>query len=189
MSLALSFFDLTWQDQSWLSSGGFDLLGGGSRYLRAYYAVLVMIMGDNTHLKSDFETIFAIVTGLIGSCANAVIFANVANLTAQLNSNSSRHQQRMDSVAQAMRRLNVEPSTARRIRDYYEYVWVRHKDHQGDAFITSLPRQLRSRTSCMLHEQKLRSCPLFKDCDRKFIAALSTTLVPEVYLPAEFIGA
>ena len=76
-------------------------------------------------LESDFETVFAIVVGLIGSCVNAIIFANVANLTAQLNSNSSLHQRRMDGVAQAMRKLNVEPSTARRIRDYYEYVCPR----------------------------------------------------------------
>ena len=53
--------------------------------------------------------------------------------------------------------------------------------------VRSLPSQLRSRTSCMINESKLRTCPLFEKGDRKFIAALATALLPEVYLPAEFI--
>jgi CRP-like cAMP-binding protein len=191
--LACLFFiisDVVYQDPvmtSWLESNAFEELPNQSQYVRAYYAVVLMIMGDNINLQSDAETIFAIIAGLVGSCVNAIIFANVANLTAQLNSNSALHQRRMDGVAQAMRTLNVEPSTARRIRDYYEYVWIRHRDHEGDHFIRSLPSQLRSRTSCMIHEHRMRLCPLFNKCDRKFIAALSTTLLPEVYLPAEFI--
>ena len=173
--------------ESWLQLQQYEDLPNESKYVRAYYAVVLMIMGDNILLHSDSETVFAIVVGLIGSCVNAIIFANVANLTAQLNSNSALHQRQMDGVAQAMRKLNVETSTARRIQDYYEYVWIRHRNHQGDHFIKSLPAQLRSRTSCMIHEGRMRLCPLFTKCDRKFIAALSTTLYPEVYLPAEFI--
>lgn len=172
---------------SWLEFKGYVDLPGASKYVRAYYTVVLMIMGDNVDLQANSEFVFGICVGLVGSCVNAIIFANVANLTAQLNANSSQHQRRMDSVAQAMRRLNVEPSTARRIRAYFEYVWVRHRDHQGHQFITSLPAQLRSRTSCMLHEARIRTCPLFGKCDRKFVAALSTTLAPEVYLPGEFI--
>ena len=33
----------------------------------------------------------------------------------------------------------------------------------------------------------IRTCPIFKSIERKFIAALSTKLVPEVYLPSQFI--
>ena len=39
----------------------------------------------------------------------------------------------------------------------------------------------------MVHERMIRTCPLFAGCERKFIAALSTVLQPEVYLPAQFI--
>lgn len=184
--LLASFLSET-RGKSWLNENDYDELPLSSRYLRAYYSVLLMIMGDQIIVNHDSETLYAIVVGLIGSCVNAVIFANVANLTAQLNSNSAMHQRRMDGVAQAMRRLNVERSTATRIRDYYEYVWVRHRNHQGDHFIRQLPAQLRNRTACMIHEAKLRSCPLFTRCDRKFIAGLATTLLPEVYLPSEFI--
>jgi CRP-like cAMP-binding protein len=172
---------------TWLDTDRFIDATIPSKYARSYYIVIMMIMGDNIEPTHDSETVFAIIVGILGSCVNAIIFANVANLTAQLNSNSAQHQRRMDSVTQAMRKLHIEPSTARRIRNYYEYVWVRHRDHQGDQFIRTLPQQLRQRTSCMMHEGRIRSCPLFSNLDKKFIAALSTTLLPEVYLPAEFI--
>eukprot|EP00966_Prymnesium_polylepis_P174759 4044283-Prymnesium_polylepis.2 len=33
----------------------------------------------------------------------------------------------------------------------------------------------------------IRMCPLFKNADRNLVASLSVTVVPEVYLPAQFI--
>ena len=33
----------------------------------------------------------------------------------------------------------------------------------------------------------IRTCPLFANSERKFIAAITTILMPEVYLPAQFI--
>ena len=44
----------------------------------------------------------------------------------------------------------------RRIRGYFNYRWVVHRDNEADELIHSLPMPLRSRAACMLHESYIR---------------------------------
>lgn len=156
-------------------------------YVATYYYTLLMLMGDDVDPSSAAEYSFIVLVVLIGACVNATIFANVASLVAQLTAPSAAHQAKVDSIDRAMKQLSIDSTTVKRIRGYYHYRWTRHRDHAGDHFIHELPYQLRTRTSCMVHEGMIRTCPLFATSERKFIAALSTVLVPEVYLPAQFI--
>ena len=158
-----------------------------SQYAFSYYTTLMMMMGDSVSPTDGWEVLFASFVGLLGACVNAYVFATVAHLVAQLSAESAVHQARMNDVTSAMMRLRVNDATARRVRAYFEYRWVRHRDHSGDAFIRSLPLQLRSDVSCMVHHALIRRCPLFHDADRRLLAAIATALVPEVYLPSEFI--
>ena len=156
-------------------------------YILTYYTTLLMLMGENVEPTNPWETTYVVIVVLIGACVNATIFANVASLVSQITAPSAAHQARVDAIDRAMRQLDIDAVTTKRIRGYFYYRWTRHRDHAGDMFIQSLPYQLRTRTSCMVHESMIRLCPLFKSSERKFIAALSTALVPEVYLPAQFI--
>jgi hypothetical protein len=156
-------------------------------YVLTYYYTLLMLMGDDVEPTTAGETVWVVLVVLMGACVNATIFANVASLVSQITAPSAAHQSKIDAIDRAMRALNIDGTTSRRIRGYFAYLWTRHRDHAGDSFIQTLPYQLRTRTSCMVHESMIRTCPLFKAAERKFIAALSTALVPEVYLPAQFI--
>ena len=158
-----------------------------SQYAFSYYTTLMMMMGDSVSPTDGWEVLFASFVGLLGACVNAYVFATVAHLVAQFSAESAVHQARMNDVTSAMMRLRVNDATARRVRAYFEYKWVRHRDHSGDAFIRSLPVQLRSDVSCMVHHALIRQCPLFHDADRRLLAAIATALEPEVYLPSEFI--
>lgn len=91
--------------------------------------------------------VYVVFVVLIGSCVNATIFANVASLTAQMTAPSAEHQAKMDSIDRAMRQLNLDTFTARRIRGYFNYKWVRHRDHAGEIFMKRLPYQLQTRTA------------------------------------------
>jgi len=68
----------------------------------------------------------------------------------------------MDNIDRTMLHLGLDKATSRRIRGYFNYKWVRHRDHAGEDFIASLPYQLKMRTASMVHEPLLRTCPLFK---------------------------
>eukprot|EP00965_Chrysotila_dentata_P252597 6210777-Pleurochrysis_carterae.AAC.1 len=61
----------------------------------------------------------------------------------------------------------MPPKTSKRIRAYYDYVWHRHRDYAGEDFIKSLPSQLRSRVSYIVHAPAINSCLLFSKLHRK----------------------
>ena len=157
-------------------------------YLTTYYFTLLMLMGDDVSPTHAGEYAYLAIVALLGACVNATIFANVASLVAQLTAPSTRHQAKIDSIDRAMSQLALDATTVKRIRGYYHYRWTRHRDHAGEKFVKDLPYQLRTRTSCMVHEEMIRKCALFSEADRKFIAALSTVLMAEVFLPAQFIA-
>ena len=69
----------------------------------------------------------------------------------------------------------------------YEYRWRCHRDHETEEFVGTLPAQLRSEVSFLMHWRLIRRCPLFTLLDRNLVAAIATTLQPEVYLPSEFV--
>jgi len=156
-------------------------------YVFTYYWTMLMLMGDGVDPTTDLEAMFVVGVGLIGACVNAIIFANVASLVSQMSAVSAAHQSRMDEIDRAMRALKLDQDTKLRIRDYFQYIWSRHKDFASFSFMSRLPEELRSRTACLVFEKLLRSCPLFAQADRKFVAALCVSLHPEVYLPSQFI--
>lgn len=110
-----------------------------------YYRSLMMVMGDNIAPQRTIEYVFAAGVALLGSCMNAVIFANVATLVAQMGEASSRYKLRMDAVMQALRPLKLSPTSRQRVHAYFEYLWVRHRDHTGQQFFEMLPFELRKR--------------------------------------------
>ena len=94
---------------------------------------------------------------------------------------------RMGHIDAALKRVGVKTKIANRIRAYYEYRWACHRDHEVDEFLLTLPSQLRSDVSCHVHWRLIRRCALFASADRRLVAAISTNLQPEVFLPSEFI--
>ena len=152
-----------------------------------FYQTMMMVMGDGTGPTNQIEVVFTCFCVLLGACVNAAVFANVAWLVSQMSATNAFHVQRMANIDAAMKRVGVKPKTANRVRAYYEYRWQCHRDHEVDEFVSTLPAQLRSDVSCLLHWRLIRKCPLFATADRRLVAAVSTALEPEVFLPSEFI--
>ena len=156
-------------------------------YLTCFYSSLMMVMGDGVSPQTNGEHVFASIISLLGACMNAVIFANVAALVAQMGEAYTRHKLRMDAITEAMRSLRVTSASRQRIRAYFEYCWVRHRDFAANDFFSMLPLQLRKRITVQVHAEKLRTLPLFAEVDGRFLASLSMHLAPEVFLPDEYI--
>ena len=152
-----------------------------------FYTILMAIMGDNIGPTDRVEVVFVGFCVFLGACVNAVVFAQVAFLVSQMSAASAYHANRMAQVNRALIRVGARRKTADRVRAYYEYRWRCHRDHEVEKFVTTLPAQLRSDVSCLLHWRLIRRCPLFGAADRRLVAAVTTTLKPEVYLPSEFI--
>ena len=182
-----------------------------------FYSTMMMVMADSTGPTNQIEVAFTVCCLLFGACVNAIVFANVAWLVSQMSAANVFHAQRMTNVDTAMvfaatrtwnddgrargrmsrissstlcprqERVGVKSKIAARVRAYYDYRWQCHKDHEVDEFVATLPAQLRSDVSCLMHWRLIRRCPLFTSADRRLISAIATALQPEVYLPSEFI--
>ena len=50
-------------------------------------------------------------------------------------SRSVAHRAKMDDITRAMATLRVDSATEYRIRYYFQYIWMRHKDFGVDRFI------------------------------------------------------
>jgi hypothetical protein len=158
-----------------------------TQFTMCYYTTLMMLMGDAIDFTNNSEGVFAICLVLFGAFVNATIFANVSSLVLNMGQNSARHKNQMDGIGKAMRQLNVPVPVATRVRAYFEYLWTRHRDHAGDAFIMTLPGPLRTRVSILVHGHCLLQCPLFKEVDDRLVSSVAAELRPEVYLPTEFV--
>ena len=90
-------------------------------------------------------------------------------------------------TAPTLTNAQVDETSQNRISAYFDYCWVRHHDFAGHDFVQQLPFQLRKRVAIQVHERKLRQVPLFAEVEGRFLAALATYLIPEVYLPEEYI--
>lgn len=56
-----------------------------TQYAFTYYYTMMMIMGDSTTPTDGWEVLFVVLVVICGSCINATIFANVANLVSQMS--------------------------------------------------------------------------------------------------------
>ena len=157
------------------------------RYFFMYHSTLLIMMGEQSNPVRTGEIIFVSITIVVGSCVNAIIFANVASLVAQLGDHAARHAKRMESVNSAMRVLKTSPRIQKRVKSYFEYLHARHHNHEGEAFIRSLPYPLRLRIGYMLFEGMLRQYDLFDRSDPRIVAGIATVLVAEVFLPPQLI--
>mmetsp|Transcript_35591 Transcript_35591/g.93491 ORF Transcript_35591/g.93491 Transcript_35591/m.93491 type:complete len:304 (-) Transcript_35591:129-1040(-) len=185
--LSAVFYPIANRDGKWLDTQGYRSDDWFHNYAFCYYGCMMMIMGDNTNPSDTLEVVFMWAVVMTGGLVNATIFAQVASLVAQMNALTNDHQRKMDRVVMAMHSLKIPDNTQARVRAYFEYVWVRHKDHAGDQFIKDLPTQLRARVSYVVHEPLVHSYPLFAKMTRKIVSALASKLTPEVYLPKEYI--
>jgi hypothetical protein len=97
------------------------------RWLVAFYHALCMLLGENTEPVQVAEYVVHILVLLVGAILQAYIFGQVALLISDQNSTSMKWKQKMDNVGGLMRALELPKGLQRRIRNYYEYYWNRHK--------------------------------------------------------------
>lgn len=88
----------------------------------------------------------------------------------------------------ALRYAGVPSRNAERVQQYYEYLQTRsHPGAEGMAFLGDLPAGLSSRLTRFLHTKDLCKLPIFQDCERGFIAALSNRMKMINMAPMESI--
>lgn len=187
--IACLWFLVTKQNSlsGWVASAGLDGRTWTSQYPKVYYTTLMMVMGDSIDDINDSEFIIASFVVIVGITMNATIFASIASYAAQISADTAQHKNKMNSVQRSISSLKLPQGLSNRIQQYYEYCWLRHRDFSAQALLDELPDVFQRRCAFIVHEQKLRRFGPFAQADERFVAALSTKLHPEVYMPEAYI--
>ena len=45
---------------------------------------------------------------------------------------------RVDVIDRSMKRLGIDRFFSQKVHEYYEYVWARHRDHEGQRLISEV---------------------------------------------------
>ena len=87
------------------------------------------------------------------------------------------------SMRDEMMEMLALPTRLReKVKDFYDYVWIRHSDFASHQLINALPAPLKRDVSTHVYMAMIKKVPAFENCDGEFLARLCIALRPEVFL-------
>eukprot|EP00002_Diphylleia_rotans_P006206 TRINITY_DN1553_c1_g2_i1.p1 TRINITY_DN1553_c1_g2~~TRINITY_DN1553_c1_g2_i1.p1 ORF type:complete len:1054 (+),score=191.69 TRINITY_DN1553_c1_g2_i1:69-3230(+) len=156
----------------------------------AYWALVVMTtvgFGDIVPITNT-EKCFTIVTMITGVSIYATIFGNMATMIAQMDASATRYREKLDALHEYMRYRSLPQYLRKRILNYYDVIWSRHKGIDENAILNELPSSLRSEIALYLNRELVENVPLFKGTNEPgFINSLVVMLKPQVALAGDNI--
>ncbi len=177
-------------DSSWVVRCGIEASQPAAQYVRSLYWTITTMTtvgyGDITPVRTA-EYIASMVVMLLGASMYAFIIGNVASLLSNLDSAKADYWNRMESVTEYLRYRRVPQRLGVRVRNYYEYLWARHRGLHQDAFFSDLPEPLRLEVLLHLTRDLLEQVPLFKHCSPSLRNALLMGLEPRTYDPDSLV--
>ena len=124
---------------------------------------------------------------LLGASMYAFIIGNVASLLSHLDSGKVSHWNRMETVTEYLRSRNVPKKLVTRVREYYEYLWDRHRGFPNHALVDDVPESLRLELLHSLASDLLENVPLFKYCKPELRDSLLIALKRHSYDPGSLV--
>ena len=177
-------------ESSWVMRCGIDAAGPMAQYVRSLYWTITTMTtvgyGDITAARTS-EYVVSMVVMLLGASMYAFIIGNVASLLSNLDSAKADYWIRMETVTEYLRYRRVPQHLGTRVRNYYEYLWARHRGMHEDTLFSDLPGPLRLEVLLHLTRELLEHVPLFKYCTASLRSTLLMALEPRTYDPESHV--
>jgi len=171
----------TWiQKQMEDNKVGLDGGNPGEQYLRSFNwalpTLVVVVIGDVVPATS-YETLYAFILMILGVTVNATIIGSVANIVANLQTDSSDFVKRADDIKHFMYMHKVDQDLQDRVDHFMTYLWTAHSGITNEgAFIVELPHTLQMAISDHQKLSYIKECPFFDFCSSEIIKALALCL-------------
>ena len=161
----------------------------GSAYLYAMYHSMLSIFGEDVEPQTNSATAIALFGLFLGGIVTAFLFGEIAHIISIQNAEEAGHREDLEKLARTMHQLDVPHDVRERVYQYFNYVWVRHRNFSVNAFLQRLPETLHREVAAHVHIKDIMRVPLFKDCHRFFLEDLSRRMHPCVFLTGSTIFA
>eukprot|EP00592_Proboscia_alata_P010539 CAMPEP_0194364498 /NCGR_PEP_ID=MMETSP0174-20130528/12409_1 /TAXON_ID=216777 /ORGANISM="Proboscia alata, Strain PI-D3" /LENGTH=2019 /DNA_ID=CAMNT_0039138563 /DNA_START=856 /DNA_END=6918 /DNA_ORIENTATION=- len=179
-------WDDTWVRRQ-IQNGKLPINGGEpwQLYIRAFHwalpTLVVVVIGDVVPITSN-ETLYAFLWMVVGVTINATIIGNVANLVANLETESSEFVKKADAINHFMYLHKVPQDLQDRVEHFMTYLWTAHGGtNNEEEFLEDLPSTLQMEITDHTRLKHIKDCPFFDFCSYEIIKALSMRLKPMVF--------
>ena len=158
-------------------------------YLQASYWAVLLILGNDVHPYNKGTTALSVLMLLVGSFLYAAVFGIVAALMNALQAKDLVFRNKIDSINDIIRYLDMPEELGERVRQYYEYLWIRYRDLDTglDEFTKGLPSSLRDEVLLFMHSDLLRKVPLFKSVEPIVVLEVVRHMKTVLALPGDIV--
>lgn len=184
-----------WKD-TWINrqimNGKLPVDGGRpwQQYIRAFNwalpTLVVVVIGDVVPVNMN-ETFYAFIWMIIGVSVNAAIIGNVANIVANIDSDSSLFAKKAEEVKRLMITTNVSIDLQSRIESFVASLWLHRDAAEEEAFLSKLPETLQIQITEYSRQWHIRNCPFFDFCSFDIVKTLSLRLKSALFSSGDVI--
>lgn len=185
----LAFIDNFPQD-SWVVALDIENASVIRQYIYSlYWAVTTMTTigyGDITPHR-DIEYMATIIIMIVGASTYAFIIGNIASLFSNLDSAKIAHKNKIESLTQFLAYHNVPKPLIFQLRNYYDYIWERHRSLPENNFFQDLPLHLHLDILQYITGDLLDKVALFQYSSPRLRNVLLMALKFQTYPPNSYI--
>ena len=149
------------------------------RYIRSFNwalpTLVVVVIGDVVPVTSS-ETLYALIWMILGVTINAAIIGNVANIVANIDTDSSIFIKRADEIKKFMHEVHISNGLQSRVSYFLTSLWEHRESLIEDSFVNELPSTLRIQVTQKTRQRHISECPFFDFCSYEIVKALSLCL-------------
>jgi hypothetical protein len=152
----------------------------------AFTTMTTIGYGDITPNRT-IEYLVTIIIMFLGASIYALIIGNIASLISQIDSAKIRHNNRVDALIQYLSYHQVPLGIIAQIRNYYDYIWNRHRGLNKDDIFFDLPESLKIEVLLHITQELLVKVPLFRHSSPVLRNVLLTALELQSYPPNSYV--
>ena len=180
-----------WVGCGWVAMGGIpDAPDQVTRYIRGVYwafTTLTTVGYGDVVPTNNHQTVYAILTMIVGVGMYGYIIGNVAHLLANIDVARAPFRQKMENVNAFLRYRHLPTSLQDKIRNYYNYLWESRLGYDEFTFLKDLPRSLQMEVALSLNKDILERMPILKGAPSSLVREIVLSLSPQVFTPGDMV--
>jgi hypothetical protein len=168
------------------------------QYASAYQVATSIVLSNDplqnfsspTAMVSLKALSFLSIVMLLSGILYIVALGNVAALVTAIVSRDEVQRRKFEQVSDLSEHLNLPKNLQVKMKSYFEYVWLRHRDvdeKRVEHFCKTLPMSLRNDVLLHSHRQMLRAVPIFNGLNTSTILEIVNRMTSIIAMPGDLL--